>query len=139
MMRIIRGDDAQREGAVDLGQRAAQRLDQIAVVVRFDQVRQHLGVGLAAEHVSLRQQLRPQRRVVLDDAVMDDGDAPAAIHVRVRVGVRGAAVGRPAGMPDAGRAVQRLAVPQPGGEVGKLAFGLGTRQAAIGVDDRDPG
>jgi hypothetical protein len=97
----LRRDDAQRERAAHLRQRAPQRGDEVALVVRLDEVREHFGVGLAAEDVAFAEQLRAQRRVVLDDAVVDDGDPAAAVHVRVRVGVGGAAVGRPARVPDA--------------------------------------
>ena len=48
-----------------------------------------------------------QRREVLDDAVVDDGDLAGGVAVRVRVAVGRAAVGGPAGVAQAGGAGQR--------------------------------
>ena len=42
-----------------------------------------------------------QLRVVLDDAVVDDGDVARTVQVRVGVDGLGRAVGRPAGVADA--------------------------------------
>ena len=64
-------------------------------MVHFDQVREHFGIGLALEDVARCDQLRTQRRVVFDDAVVHDGDASGAVHVRMGVSVVGTAVGRP--------------------------------------------
>ena len=79
----------------------SHRRFEIAVVVQFDEVREHLGIGLAAEDVAELEQACAQRGVVFDDAVVDDRDASAAVQMRVRVGVGGRAVRRPASMPDA--------------------------------------
>ena len=52
-----------------------------------------------------RHELRPKFDVVLDDAVVDDGDTPGAIEMRMRVGGLDATVGRPTRVTDAlGRA-----------------------------------
>ena len=65
---------------------------------------------------------------VLDDPVVDDEDAPAAVGVRVSVDVRRAAVGRPAGVPDAEMPVRHVLV-QPGDQVVDLGLGLGDARA----------
>jgi hypothetical protein len=66
----------------------------------------HLGVGVGGEPGVA--ELGPQRLVVLDDAVVDDRDPTGRVHVRVGVAVGRLAVGRPAGVPDAGPGRQRL-------------------------------
>src|SRR3569832_2928262 len=58
--------------------------------------------------MALGHELGPQLAEVLDDAVVHDGDLGARMRVRVQLG-RGA-VGRPAGMADAGMAGQWVAV-----------------------------
>src|SRR5262249_60001646 len=69
-----------------------------------------LGIGLGFEPMAERAQFAAQLIEVLDDAVMDDGDAVGG--VRMGVGFARAAVGGPAGVADADRACQRLARPQ---------------------------
>ena len=70
-------------------------------VARLDEVGDDLGVGLRDEAVTLRGEARLQLEVVLDDAVVDDDDLPAAVLVRVGVLLGGPAVRRPAGVADA--------------------------------------
>ena len=74
----------------------------------FDQVGEDFGIGLARERVAFADQFGAQRGVVLDDPVVDDGEFPRAVQVRVRVFIRRAAVGGPARVADADVAVQRL-------------------------------
>ena len=57
-------------------------------------------------------QLGAQRGEVLDDAVVDDGDPAGVVQVRVGVGVGRAAVGGPAGVPDAGACRPAAAGPE---------------------------
>ena len=64
-------------------------------------MRDDFGVGLRAEHVAGGLEPVAQRFVVLDDAVVDDGDF-AVGDMRMRVGRRGRAVRRPARVRDAG-------------------------------------
>ncbi len=77
-----------------------------------------LAVGLGFEFVALGQQLGAQVAEILDDAVMDDGDA--GIGVRMGVDHRRRAMRRPARVADAGAARERLGA-QHGVELGELA------------------
>ena len=92
----VHGD--QREGALEAAADRAHRLGQVAgLLVRLaEQVRGDLGVGVAAEVAAAPLELGPERREVLDDPVVDDGDPAGVVQVRVGVAVGGRAVGRPA-------------------------------------------
>ena len=57
--------------------------------------------------------MRAQLGGVLDDAVVDDGDAAGRVDVRMGVAVARLAVGRPARVGDAGRAGEPLAAASP--------------------------
>ena len=74
--------------------------------------------------------------VVLDDAVVHHHDAPGAIAVRMGILLRGAAMGGPAGVADAVRAVDRI---QPDGlfQVAQLAFGAAHLQPVAIAADRN--
>src|SRR4030095_1461842 len=79
-------------------------LDEIALVVPLDEVRDGLGVGLGAKRVPFRDQALSEFAVVLDDAVEHDRELRRiAAGERVRVGLRHTAVRRPARVPEAGR------------------------------------
>ena len=58
-------------------------------IVFLEQMREHFGVGLARERVAFVDQLRAQAGVVLDDAVVHDGEFLRAVHMRMRVVIRG--------------------------------------------------
>jgi hypothetical protein len=98
-----------------------------------------LGVGVAGELHARGFQFRAQRRVVLDDPVVDDGDLSGSVAVGVRVAVGGAAVGGPARVAEAGAAGEagaRVTV-ESGFQVGQPA-GLTTHgQPAAAVEERD--
>ena len=96
------------------------RLAVAALVRLLDEVGEHLGIGVAREAVTAALELLAQLGEVLDDAVMDDGDAAVAARVRVRVGHGGAAVRRPARVADAARRVA-VEVLELGFEAGDLA------------------
>ena len=51
-LRVQRRDDAEREVPVQVEERQAHGLDEIAVVVRLEQVGDDLGIGLGAERVT---------------------------------------------------------------------------------------
>ena len=124
MIRVVAGEYPEGVSAAYLGQRAADGRFEIAVVVHLDQMREHFGVGFALKDVAEFDQARAQRRVVLDDAVVNDGDLARAVHVRVGVGVRGAPVGRPAGMPHADRSGEAFPVAQTLRQPRQFAFGF---------------
>ncbi len=72
-------------------------------------MRDHFGVGLGGERVAQLLQLFAQLFVVLDDAVVDDGEAVVR-DVRMRVALGRHAVRRPARVRDAELAVGRIRV-----------------------------
>ena len=88
--------------AAQLGVGGADRGGEVAVVVVGDQVGDDLGVGLGGELLAFGLQPLAQVGVVLDDPVEDDVDLAGAVVVRVGVLLGDAAVGRPAGVGDAG-------------------------------------
>ena len=88
--------------AAQLGVGGAGGGGEVAVVVVGDQVGDHLGVGLGGEVLAFGDQALAQLGVVLDDPVEDDVDLAGAVVVRVGVLLGDPAVGRPAGVGDAG-------------------------------------
>ena len=76
----------------------------------FDEVRDHLGVGLGDEAVALGLELPLEIEVVLDDAVVHDDNPARAVAVRMGVLFRRTPVSGPSGMADAVVAVNRLGV-----------------------------
>jgi len=96
-----------------------------------------LGVGLGVEPMALAGEGLAQLPIVFDDAVVHNGQAGRTVDVRVRIGVGGAPMGRPAGMGNAHG--------PPGGifvedrlEPGDLPHGFPHLQGAS-VDRRDAG
>ena len=77
---------------------------------------------------ALRGQLVLQLAEILDDAVMHDRHALG--RMRMGVGFGRLAVGRPAGMADAGRAEERRALEQLL-EIAQLAFGAAAPELAV--------
>ena len=139
MIGIVARYDAERVGAANFMERAAYRLFEVAVVVQLDQMREDLGIGFAAKNVAELDQARSQGGVVFDDAVVNDRDLAAAVHVRMCVGVGRRPVRCPASMSDADDPGKLLAVIEPLGEPGEFSLGFRTRQGSIGVDDGDAG
>ena len=68
------------------------------VVVEFQQLRHDLGIGLGLEPDALTDQKFLDLDVVLDDAVVDDGELAVFTHVGVGVDDIRRAVRRPAGV-----------------------------------------
>ena len=125
-----RTDDAQAVGALEHAEALAQDIDEdrhghVGVLVAVeagvefaaDELRDDLGVGVAGELDPFGGELLLDRRVVLDDAVVDDGHGAVGGDVRVGVAVVGGAVGGPARVADAD-AAGRGVVAQGAGEVG---------------------
>ena len=99
---LVGADDGQAVGSHDAAAGVADSRHEVAAlgVGLLDEVREDLGVGIGAKRVAGGSELLAKLGEVLDDAVVDDGDAPVAAHVRVRVGGRGATVGGPARVAD---------------------------------------
>jgi hypothetical protein len=76
--------------------------------------------------------------VVLDDAVVDDDDVAATVLVGMGIDVAGTAVGGPARVTDAHRALGQ-AVLQAGGESAELAHALADDEPAINAEDSEAG
>jgi hypothetical protein len=96
------------------------------------QVGDDLGVGLALEDVALGLQLGAQLFVVLDDAVVHQGDLVAR-EVRVGVGHGRRAVGGPAGVGNADQALHVILVDLLA-QLGHAGGGAGAAQRAA-LDD----
>ena len=100
-------DDRQRIGAFELGHRGTHGLEQVLLrgEVEVHAMRDHFGVGFRRERVAGLLELVAQLFVILDDAVVDDGQATQR-DVRVRVAFRRHAVRGPARVRDADLAVR---------------------------------
>ena len=108
LVRIVRGDQHQREEPAHVEQRAADGvLEPVPLRFALDEVRDDLRVGLGDERVPFELQLLLQIEIVLDDAVVDDDDAPGAVAMRMGVLLGGPPVRRPARVADAVLAVER--------------------------------
>jgi hypothetical protein len=77
-------------------------------------------VGLGAEPMPFGRQRLSQLPVILDDPVVDDGHLGLAIEVRMRIGIRGPAMGGPPRVADAEGALGPVGGDQ-GLEIGDLA------------------
>ena len=102
--RVVVVDHDEREVALELVEREAHGLDEVAFVVVLDEVRDRLGVGLGRERVAVRDEIRRELAVVLDDAVQDDRELRGVASCeRMRVRFGHPAVRRPASVAEAGR------------------------------------
>ena len=130
-----RGHD-DRVGAGQASRRGAHGGEQVPLERGLDLVSEDLGIGLAREAVSGGGQRRLAFREVLEDPVVDHGDLPGAVGVRVRVGFRGPSVGRPPRVSDARGARGRRTL-QAGEQPRKLAGAALDGDGAVG-ERRDP-
>ena len=87
----------------------------------LDEMRQHLGVGVAGQRVPTVREELFERLVVLDDAVVNDRDFSLAARVRVGVSVAWGPVCRPTGVSDAHGAGGNV-LSHMGFKVGDFAF-----------------
>src|ERR1700761_7106394 len=108
------------------------------MVLVGDQVDGHLGVGVAGKLDTGRLELVAQRRVVLDDAVVDDGDLARRVAVWMSVAVGGTSMRGPARVPQAGAAGQGRGVclVERALQVGQPAGAPTDRQLPVSVDQR---
>jgi hypothetical protein len=121
-----------RDGGAHCAEQVAELLFVIVNAMRDD-----FGVGLRSELVAELGQLVAQLLVVLDDAVVNDGNAVAR-DVGMRVAFRGHAVRRPAGVRDAEMAIDRRLVERVL-EHPDLADGAQPAHLAAAVQDGDAG
>ena len=128
------------EGKVplELRERQAHGLDEVALVVALDEMRNGLGVGLRAERVPVGGEVLGELAVVLDDPVQDDREL-RRLAARERVGVRlgDPAVRRPARVPET-RSRARPVGPRALLQVPKGADGADVVEA-VRLEERDPG
>ena len=143
---VVGVGEHQSEVALEAAQHSKYRGGEIAcrlavVIIAGDEVDGDFGVGVAGELDAGGFEFVPQRHVVFDDAVVDDGDLARRVAVRVRVAVGGSPVRRPAGVAHTGRSAQGCGV-----GLGKRALQIRqpagappNRQVTGAVDQRDTG
>jgi len=129
-VRVAGKEDGEREGALKPLERLGGRLGRRHAVrqVARHQRRHHLGIGLRLEAAAAGHELVLELLEILDDAVMDDGDAVGGDGMRVDL--VGDAVGRPARVADADLAAERRR-PQALDEAVELALGAAALDAPI--------
>jgi len=105
-VRIAFGYNRESIGSLELGDGLAHGRVQVGGTgqVMMYAVRDHFGIGFRIEAIAQVDEPVAQRLMILDDPVMDDGDAVAG-HVRMRVSRCRHAVGGPSGMGDSHMAV----------------------------------
>ena len=89
----------------------------------FDELHEDLGIGLALEHETTLLQLLTKRTVILDDAIVDQGDVTGLGKMRMCICLAGSAMGSPTRMSNAQRSGLIL-VASDILEVAHLAFRL---------------
>ena len=133
---MVAVDHDEREMPFELGERSADGLDEIALVVVLDEMRHGLGVGFRREPVPVGRQALDQLPVVLDDPVQHDRDpARLAAGQRVRVLLGDPAVRRPARVPEPGRG-RRAARPRALDQVSERPDGAYVLEAVL-LEERD--
>jgi len=122
-------DDAERERPFEPFQHGGDGVRRAAPQFQFqgNQVNDDFGVGVRRQRMPGGFQFVAQALEILDDAVVHQGDAAGGVGVGVFF--VGHAVGRPAGVADAGGPGNRLVLEAPG-QVIELAFGAAAFDAA---------
>ena len=100
---IVGADDAEGVGAFDPPQHPAHGFQHVMafVIVELQQLGHHLRVGLRLEGHAVAQELLLDLHIVLNDAVVDQGNTAVLTDMGMGVDVVGLAVGGPAGVADA--------------------------------------
>ena len=106
--RFVAGDDGEAERPFDFGDGLEYGGLEVAGVETCNQVRHNFGIGLGLEFDPVGDELGLEACVVLDDAVVDNGNLAVVAHVRVRVLDGRSAVRGPAGVCDADGALWRV-------------------------------
>ena len=78
-----------------------------AVEGRADEVGKNLGVGLRLENMAFLLELGAERQIILDDAIMNQDEAPTGVEMRMSVLVGDATMGSPARVTDPKMAMGR--------------------------------
>ena len=122
----VGAEDAERVRALDAVQYHVQSAQHRAGLLEiiFEQLRHDLAVGLGGEAHALFLEKAADFQIIFDDAVVDKGDFAVLAQMRVGIDVVRLAVGRPAGMADAGRAGERFAAVGHVEQVLQPALGL---------------
>jgi hypothetical protein len=109
---IVAAQDDQRVGALDAVQHLEHGVHDVVglEIVVLDELDDHLGIGLGLEHHALGDKEFLQLHIVFDYAVVHQRHLAVLAHVGVGVELVGHAVGGPAGVADAGEAVEIRAV-----------------------------
>ena len=134
--RLVGGHDGQRIGAhqtLACGTNGGQQVGRAVAQRLLDQMRHHLGVGVAGEGMPRGLQLLAQVGEVLDDAVVHHGDAAVAAGVRMGISLARTAVGCPTRMSDAAGAFE-VEMPQRVRQAGNLALAVHHLELAVLVD-----
>ncbi|MCK9589757.1 MAG: hypothetical protein WC076_12205 [Terrimicrobiaceae bacterium] len=113
-VRNVRMENRDPIGSDHMPERLADRLDQAGLVAPVGTVEfvahavgQDFRVRLRHEGMAGFQKLFAEFLVVLDDPVVDEGEPPASIEVRVGIFLGDTPVRRPTGMADSGPAMHR--------------------------------
>lgn len=135
-------DGEQGERAFELARDVGHRLGQVpgAAVRAGEELGRDLGVGLGEERRAVGEQLLLEDGKVLDDPVVDHGEAALVRDVRVRVRVVGCTVRGPPRVPDRRRGRGQRPRLELVDELDELPGLLGRRDVRpVGRDERDPG
>ena len=119
---MVGTDDAERIAAFHLGDDLFNRLQNVALIVVFEHLRDNLRIGFRYELYAAAHEVLLEVEIILDDAVMHNGKTTALAHLRVRVHIARCAVRRPARVADAERTGQCFAAVQQVAQHAQPAF-----------------
>ena len=106
--RFLAADDGKAERTLDLGERLEDGGLEVAVIESRDEMGDDFGICFGLELYAFGDEFRLEGRVVLDDAVVDDGNLAVEAHVRVRIRFGRCTVRCPAGVRDADGTADRM-------------------------------
>ena len=124
--RVVPADHDHGVGAFDPGQGGGERLGQRAffLEIQAQKLGQHLGVGLGHAADAGLGQLFFDLLIILDDAVVDQGDGPGGVEMGMGVFLGGQPVGGPAGVAHARGGQVDVLGGELGFQIAELALGL---------------
>ena len=138
---IVLVDDGESVCSDDHPERHPDGCEQVHILLGadiVDELHEHLGVGVAAELHSLFHELVLEHRIVLNDAVVDDGKLPRRADMRMGIGAVGLSMCGPTGVCNSNGSRHVLSI----GiflQVGHLSFGLIDLQSGRFGDERHTG